>query len=279
MDSSAYTDREPSDEYSQLSKSIAADLQKAGQLIRQLQSASNSPNESAASIMRRFKEVETLVKDVAERMKRLRNTVPPIGRQERAKMERQRLQDNLLEILTQLKDTDKQITGEMKKRNEAEKQKLGSMQNRNSDLLDVNSSPGVGTGDPTAFFGSSETQSATMVDPLHQVQLQQQQVEYEQTLEQIRERDSAMQELEQGVTQVNEIFKDMAQLIHDQGDVIDNIETQIDKAESSARSGTQHLGTAVKHQKRGTRTKLIIFGVLGAIAFFIILIVVLKLKD
>ena len=85
-------------------------------------------------------------------------------------MERQRLQDNLLEILTQLKDTDKQITGEMKKRNEAEKQKLGSMQNRNSDLLDVNSSPGVGTGDPTAFFGSSETQSATMVDPLHQVE-------------------------------------------------------------------------------------------------------------
>ena len=60
---------------------------------------------------------------------------------------------------------------------------------------------------------------------------------------------------------------------------LDNIETQIDKAESSARSGTQHLGTAVKHQKRGTRTKLIIFGVLGAIAFFIILIVVLKLKD
>ena len=52
------------------------------------------------------------------------------------------------------------------------------------------------------------------------MQLQQQQVEYEQTLEQIRERDSAMQELEQGVTQVNEIFKDMAQLIHDQGDVI-----------------------------------------------------------
>ena len=46
------------------------------------------------------------------------------------------------------------------------------------------------------------------------------QVEYEETLLAIQERDDAMRELEQGVLQVNEIFKDMAQLVHDQGDLI-----------------------------------------------------------
>merc|ERR1712226_280894 len=202
------------------------------------------------------KEVESLVKDVAERTKRLRNVQAPVGRQERAKMDRQRLQDNLLEVSTQLKDVDKQMSVEMRKRNESERQRLGSLQNRGTDLVNVKGTSVVD--DQSNPFGDSmRTETGVLIDPLHQVQLQQ----------------------EEGVTQVNEIFKDMAQLIHDQGDVIDNIETQIDKAESSARHGNQNLDSAVKYQKRGNRTKIILFAVLGAIAFFIILIVIFKFKN
>ena len=79
---------------------------------------------------RDYKHVEALVKRIADGMKLLRTTEAAVGKQERAKMERQRLQDNLLELLTQLKDVDKQISVELKKRNELEKQKLGEMKNR-----------------------------------------------------------------------------------------------------------------------------------------------------
>ena len=119
--------------------------------------------------------MEALVKDVAERMKKLRNTQPPVGRQERAKMDRQRLQDSLLEVLTQLKDIDKQISVEMRKRNEAERQRLGSLQNRGSDLVDMNSSPVAGDGQSSLFNGDSSvvdgSQAPGMIDPLHQVYL------------------------------------------------------------------------------------------------------------
>jgi len=275
---SLYSDNEPSDEFTTLYKGIASDLQKSGQLLRQLQTAANSPNESATTLIQKFKEVESLVKDVAERTKRLRNVQAPVGRQERAKMDRQRLQDNLLEVLTQLKDVDKQMSVEMRKRNESERQRLGSLQNRGTDLVNVKGTSVVD--DQSNPFGDSmRTETGVLIDPLHQVQLQQEEAEYQESLQAIQERDSAMRELEEGVTQVNEIFKDMAQLIHDQGDVIDNIETQIDKAESSARHGNQNLDSAVKYQKRGNRTKIILFAVLGAIAFFIILIVIFKFKN
>ena len=70
------------------------------------------------------------MKSIADRMKVLRTTLPAVGKQERAKMEKRRLQDNLLELLTQLKDVDKQLSVELKQRNELEKQRLGALKSR-----------------------------------------------------------------------------------------------------------------------------------------------------
>ena len=111
--------------------------------------------------------MEALVKDIAERMKTLRNTLPAVGKQERAKMERQRLQDNLLELLTQLKDVDKMLSVEMKKRNESERRRLESTGQRTPNLVDVNKDPSQ-----NPFFGgdaNGANQTSEIIDPLHQV--------------------------------------------------------------------------------------------------------------
>ncbi len=71
----------------------------------------------------------------------------------------------------------------------------------------------------------------------------------------IAERDQGIRKIESTVLTVNEIFTDLAQLVEEQGHMVDNIEANIVSTESNVKAGTQELRKASDYQKK-SRTKL-----------------------
>ncbi|XP_071225066.1 syntaxin-12-like isoform X3 [Salvelinus alpinus] len=64
----------------------------------------------------------------------------------------------------------------------------------------------------------------------------------------IKERETNIRQLESDILDVNQIFKDLAVMIHDQGEVIDSIEANVESAEVHVDRGTEQLQRAAYFQ-------------------------------
>ncbi|XVF30496.1 hypothetical protein REPUB_Repub16aG0063100 [Reevesia pubescens] len=62
----------------------------------------------------------------------------------------------------------------------------------------------------------------------------------------IEEREQGIKEIQQQIGQVNEIFKDLAVLVREQGDMIDDNGSNIENSHSAAVQATSHLLVAYK---------------------------------
>ncbi|KAG8376801.1 hypothetical protein BUALT_Bualt09G0101700 [Buddleja alternifolia] len=94
------------------------------------------------------------------------------------------------------------------------------------------------------------------------------------TIMEIQERHDAVKDMEKNLMELHQVFLDMAVLVQSQGEQLDDIESQVNRANSFVRGGTQQLEVARKHQKN-TR-KWTCYGII--ILLIIILIVVLSLR-
>ncbi|KAJ0066240.1 hypothetical protein NL108_004141, partial [Boleophthalmus pectinirostris] len=70
----------------------------------------------------------------------------------------------------------------------------------------------------------------------------------EEDLEIIRERETNIRQLEADILDVNQIFKDLAVMIHDQGEMIDSIEANVENAEVHVNKGAAQLQKAAYYQ-------------------------------
>ncbi|XP_056142606.1 syntaxin-12-like [Lampris incognitus] len=75
----------------------------------------------------------------------------------------------------------------------------------------------------------------------------------EEDLEIIRERETNIRQLEADIMDVNQIFKDLAIMIHDQGEIIDSIEANVESAEVHVDRGTAQLQRAAYYQKKSRK--------------------------
>jgi len=73
----------------------------------------------------------------------------------------------------------------------------------------------------------------------------------------VEEREEAIVDIAQAISEVNETFRDLAQIVEDQGKGIDTIDNNIGAAESTTKDGVKELKEAEKHQK-GYRKWIII---------------------
>ncbi|XP_068199249.1 syntaxin-7 [Antennarius striatus] len=73
----------------------------------------------------------------------------------------------------------------------------------------------------------------------------------------ILERESAIKQLEADIVDINDIFKDLGMMVHEQGDMIDSIEAHVENADVKVQRGTQQLSRAAEHQ-RSSRKKICI---------------------
>ncbi|XP_031248765.1 syntaxin-22-like [Pistacia vera] len=89
----------------------------------------------------------------------------------------------------------------------------------------------------------------------------------------IEERDQGIHEIQQQIGEVNEIFKDLAVLVHEQGTMIDDIGTHIENSHAATAQGKSHLVKAAKTQRSNSSLACLLLVIFGIV--LLILIVVL----
>lgn len=94
------------------------------------------------------------------------------------------------------------------------------------------------------------------------------------TIMEIQERHEGVKEIERSLAELHQVFLDMAVLVEAQGEQINDIESQVNRASSFVRGGTEQLTVARKTQKN-TR-KWTCYAII--LLLIIILIVILSLK-
>ncbi|KFO26844.1 Syntaxin-7 [Fukomys damarensis] len=109
-----------------------------------------------------------------------------------------------------------------------------------------------------------------------QVQVQDEEIT-EDDLRLIHERESSIRQLEADIMDINEIFKHLGTMIHEQGDVIDSIEANVESAEVHVQQANQQLSRAANYQRKSRKTLCIIIFVL-VIAVGIVSLIIWGLK-
>ncbi|XP_018590046.1 syntaxin-12-like [Scleropages formosus] len=80
----------------------------------------------------------------------------------------------------------------------------------------------------------------------------------EEDMELIKEREISLRQLESDIMDVNQIFKDLAVMIHDQGEMIDSIEANVESAEVHVERGAEQLQRAAYYQKKSRKKMCIL---------------------
>ncbi|KAG9454148.1 hypothetical protein H6P81_007052 [Aristolochia fimbriata] len=90
-------------------------------------------------------------------------------------------------------------------------------------------------------------------------------------LQEIQERHDTVKEIEGKLLDLHQVFMDMAVLVEAQGDVLDNIETQVMNTVDHVQSGTDALQTAKSLQRKSRKCMMIAIVILLLIAIIIVL--------
>ncbi|KVI04185.1 Syntaxin, N-terminal [Cynara cardunculus var. scolymus] len=99
------------------------------------------------------------------------------------------------------------------------------------------------------------------------------------TLEEIQERHDAVKEIEKKLLDLHQIYLDMAVLVEAQGDLLDNIESQVTNAVDHVQSGTTALHTAKKLQKKSRKCMCIAIILLLVIIAIVVVSVIQPWKS
>ncbi|XP_042444633.1 syntaxin-22-like [Zingiber officinale] len=89
----------------------------------------------------------------------------------------------------------------------------------------------------------------------------------------IEEREQAIQDIQQQIGEVNEIFKDLAVLVHDQGVIIDDISSHIENSHAATAQGTIQLQKAAKTQKSNSSLMCLLLVIFGIILLIVVIVV------
>ncbi|KAG9454100.1 hypothetical protein H6P81_007004 [Aristolochia fimbriata] len=88
----------------------------------------------------------------------------------------------------------------------------------------------------------------------------------------IEEREQGIQEIQQQIGEVNEIFKDLAVLVHEQGVMIDDIESNIENSAAATTQAKSQLGKASKIQKSNSSMTCMLLAIFGVVLLIVIII-------
>ncbi|XP_046573733.1 syntaxin-12-like [Haliotis rubra] len=124
--------------------------------------------------------------------------------------------------------------------------------------------------------GTADTSQLIQDD--RRAQLQEQQVIIEDDLALIREREERIRQLESDILDVNEIFRDLGAMIQEQGETLDTIEANVEKAYGNVETGNEQLVKASQYQKSSRKKMCCLLVVFLVIAIIITIILVVTLK-
>lgn len=94
-------------------------------------------------------------------------------------------------------------------------------------------------------------------------------------MELMREREEELRKLEADIMDVQEIFRDLGAMIHEQQDVVDSIENNVEATAANVQEGNNQLLEAHQHQMKARKKKCIIIIIVSVVIVVIIIIIVL----
>ncbi|KAJ7223891.1 t-SNARE [Mycena haematopus] len=102
-----------------------------------------------------------------------------------------------------------------------------------------------------------------------QQQLSPHELAYQESL--IQEREQEIREIENGIHELSEIFRDLGTLVHQQGDMLDNIESNISSVAVDVQGGADELRTASDYQRKAGRRAACLMIVLVIVTAIVLL--------
>merc|ERR1712071_563830 len=111
-----------------------------------------------------------------------------------------------------------------------------------------------------------ETETQHFKPSQSQMQIQEEEVD----VQALAERERAIRQLESDIVDVNTIFKELATMVHEQGEMIDSIEANVESSQMRVEEGTSQLATASSYQSKIRRRKCIIAIILAVVATIVI---------
>lgn len=88
----------------------------------------------------------------------------------------------------------------------------------------------------------------------------------------IEEREQGIQEIQSQIGEVNEIFKDLAVLVHDQGIMIDDIESNIESTHAATGQAKGQLAKASKMQRSNSSLACLLLVIFGVVLLIVIIV-------
>ncbi|XP_071453486.1 syntaxin-12-like isoform X2 [Hetaerina americana] len=104
------------------------------------------------------------------------------------------------------------------------------------------------------------------------------QLQEELDLQALEEQEEAIMQLESDISDVNQIFKDLGAMVHEQGEIVDSIEANVEKTEVFVSEGTGELRQASTLQSKVRKKKLFLLIVMLVVLAIIITIIAVELR-
>lgn len=171
----------------------------------------------------------------------------PGAENRRWRLQRERLRDDFTKALNSFQTAQKTVAAK-------EKELLSRAKNKNLGPADYAQETNLIEVDETKT-GPGKTQML---------------LEEESNIEQLQERERSIRQLESDILDVNTIFKDLATMIHEQGEVVDTIEHYVESAHMRVREGTEQLQQAERYKNKSRKKKVIL-----AIILIIVLAIII----
>ncbi|MEQ2299275.1 Syntaxin-7, partial [Ameca splendens] len=236
-----------------LVQNISSNIQRITLLTSELQRAvfllgtDQDSSQLRQTLQQKQQQGNQLAKDTDKLMKVFTSlTIGPDQRQR--KLQKERLLNDFSAVLNSLQKTQRQA---------ADKER--------EFVARVRASSRLSGGQPEDSFGNASPSYA-------QVQAQSEAIT-EEDLRLIQERESAIMQLESDITDINDIFKDLGMMVHEQGDMIDSIEANVERADTNVHSGAQQLAQAAQYQRSSRKKICILLIVLAVLAVVVGLII------
>ncbi|ESN92639.1 hypothetical protein HELRODRAFT_95955 [Helobdella robusta] len=252
-------------DFLRLSNVISNNIQKIFTNVGQLESIQNqmSTRPDNMELKDKFHQIQhytnQLARDTTKFLKNL-SAIPASGllsEQKQQKLQREKLTGDFAGILNKfqmLQRQEKNIEGEELKK------KVASYQRDPFSTQD-------NFGGSASYHQQQQQQSVLQIDAS----------EIDQEI--MKEREDALVKLESDISDVNQIFKDLGMLVHEQGDVIDSIEANTESASANVEQGTEQLSQAQKYNTKARKKKFCLIGTLVIILAIIIIVLAATLSN
>ncbi|KAL3859292.1 hypothetical protein ACJMK2_009517 [Sinanodonta woodiana] len=209
--------------------------------------------------------IEILTQEITQMFSRCQRQVQDISNRSKqgAEVER-KLSSNIVSSLVR---SLQEMSVNFKKSQSTYLRKIQSREERSREFFDTNIGP-----ETSLLFDADGTYSdgAGYEKGFTTVQLQM----VEDTAVAVQQRENEINKIVRSIQDLNEIFKDLSQMVVDQGSILDRIDYNVEHASVQVEQGLKQLQKAEKYQKKSRKMYIIIILAVLVILLIVILIAI-----